>query len=114
MEKRGKNLVSLTGEECYKFRCAMLHQGKAVHNHAKFYNIVYMKNGISHNNVSTSRDGRSNLYIDIPTFCRDIISSGADWFNARSKNKIVQKYLNQMIQGRPAAQTDFGRGPYVA
>ena len=64
---------SLTGDQCYQFRCALLHQGRLQPDRAQGYSRMFFlePNGglIMHNNVMGDA-----LNIDVRIFCGDLIA----------------------------------------
>lgn len=71
--------TSLSGNDCYMLRCAVLHQGRMTHTKSNFKGVIFVKPGAInakfHNNIIDEY-----LNIDIYDFCFDMINSATDWF----------------------------------
>lgn len=69
----------LTGEDCYYFRCSILHQGTTKHKNSSFERILFVEpfqnNNVFHNNILNNA-----LNIDIQEFCNDLIVAAREWF----------------------------------
>lgn len=71
----------LNGDQCYSFRCAMLHQARSIHPKLGYDRVLFLeptfatKAGVVlHNNVI---DGALNL--DVGIFCRDVVDAVRVW-----------------------------------
>src|SRR3990167_10578362 len=64
----------LTGEDCYYFRCSLLHQGSSYHPKSSYSRIIFVEpqatTNIFHNNILNNA-----LNIDVRIFCKDIIET---------------------------------------
>ena len=67
----GQKYPRLDADECYQMRCSMLHQGASAA--ASYSRVIFVGPGPLkvHNSVS----GGNALYLDLPTFCEDVISA---------------------------------------
>jgi len=99
--------TSLTGEVCYYYRCAALHQGRAAHPKMKYSRILFIEPGSSgvmmHNNVMNDA-----LNIDVGRFCEDIISSCESWLASVAADPTVQRNLASSMRRHPQ-----GLSPYI-
>lgn len=99
--------TSLTGEVCYYYRCAALHQGRATHQKMQYSRIIFVEPGshgiMMHNNVMNDA-----LNIDVRRFCEDVISSCEDWLVAVAADPAVQQNLVSSMQRYPQ-----GLAPYI-
>ena len=98
--------TTITGEVCYYYRCAALHQGRATHPRMQYSRIVFVEPNprfIMHNNVMNDA-----LNIDVKAFCEDIISACEAWLTAAAADPTVQSNLASSMQRYPQ-----GLSPYI-
>ena len=92
--------TSLTGDVCYYYRCAALHQGRATHPKMQYRRIIFVEPGnhgiTMHNNVMDDA-----LNIDVRIFCEDVISSCEAWLVSVAANPTVQQNLVSSMQRYP-------------
>ncbi len=71
--------TSFSGETCYFYRCAMLHQGRASHPKLEFERVAFLEP----NRSLAIHDCIINnvLVIDIPTFCEDMVDAVSEWLS---------------------------------
>lgn len=102
---------SLSGLQCWQFRCSLLHQGRLQPDKPERYSRMFFlepSGGIvMHNNVMNDA-----LNIDVRVFCRDLIESAVSWlagvegtepYESNAK-KSIQRYpdgLEPWVQGYP-------------
>ena len=79
---------NLSGEDCYYFRCSMLHQGSSQHPKSNYSRVLFIEPGFSkyifHDNVINDA-----LNIDVRIFCKDIIKGVEHWLKDVEKNRFV-------------------------
>jgi hypothetical protein len=100
---RGDHYVTFTSGECYKMRCSMLHQGQSLHEDAKFQQIAFTTENMSHNNHSFNGGLNSEscaLNLNLKIFCQDIIDSAREWALEKEHHKIVQKNMLKIAKKR--------------
>lgn len=99
--------TSLTGDVCYYYRCAALHQGRASHPKMQYSRIIFVEPDnhgiIMHNNVMNDA-----LNIDVGRFCEDVISGCEDWLAFVASDPTVQKNMASSMQRYPQ-----GLAPYI-
>jgi hypothetical protein len=82
--------ATLTGEACYFYRCAVLHQGRAQHPRLGFSRILFVEPGSTtiacHNNVLNDA-----LNIDAAIFCGDIVLGANAWLEGLPINRTIPK-----------------------
>lgn len=87
----------LTGENCYNFRCSMLHQGTTQYGKGSFSRILFVEpqttSNIFHNNIIGDA-----LNIDVKRFCNDIIEVASKWFNQIQDDNNFQKNYDKFIR----------------
>ena len=98
---------NVSGEDIYKIRCALLHQGKLNHDNPNFERILFQvptnRGFVLHNNTI---NGALNLNLKI--FIEDIISGYELWHTEQKENVDVIKNKNKSIQYYPN-----GLPPYI-
>jgi len=97
---------SLSGRQCYKFRCAMLHQGRMTHADLGYARILFIEPGsgfIAHNNVINDA-----LNLDVQRFCQDMIDGTLQWLSAVEGTEPYETNLKQAVQRHPD-----GLPPYI-
>ena len=74
---------TLTGLDCYYFRCSMLHQGRTHHPASSFARIFFIEptatGNVFHNNVINDA-----LNIDVRIFVNDLVIAAERWLAAAS------------------------------
>lgn len=94
------------GDDIYKIRCALLHQGKLNHDNPNYERILFQIpfNGmVFHNNIMNNA---INLNLDI--FVKDIIDGYYDWKEEHGTDDIVLTNLKHSINIYPN-----GFAPYI-
>lgn len=93
----------LTGEQCYAYRCGVLHQGRSSHEQLGYSKIIFIEpspNRVLHRN--TLNDAYN---IDLGIFCNDITSAVREWLSSVSSNIHFQNnypdFLKRYEQGIP-------------
>lgn len=98
---------NFSGESCYAFRCAALHQGRTDHNALGYSRILFLapsqSGAVMHNNVLNDA-----LNLDISEFCADVIAGVRQWLIDDCANAFVQKNLESMLRRHAG-----GIPPYV-
>lgn len=91
--------VNLTAEQCYGFRCKLLHQGLSQYTQNTLERIVfaYPSNNFFNNNQFIE-NGKVTVNIDLLTFCHDMINSVRIWLHRAQKIPESQAKLNQLIR----------------
>ena len=102
---------SFSGQDCYHFRCSLLHQGSTQHPKGAFSRILFVEpgstSGVFHNNILNDA-----LNIDVSIFCGDMIEGVKAWLPgardlphfAANENRFVTRYrhgLAPYIVGLP-------------
>ncbi len=99
--------ATLTGEACYFYRCAVLHQGRAQHPKLAFSRILFVEPGattnVFHNNVLNDA-----LNIDASIFCADVIEGANRWLQTAERADNYQKNFPLFMQRYPK-----GLPPYI-
>ena len=97
---------ALSAEECYRFRCALVHQGKTHHDKSRFDKIMFLDPDIGlvmHNCII---DGVLDL--DIVIFCNLMIAAVRKWETEMKDNLNFAKNYEKLIRVHPD-----GIPPYI-
>lgn len=99
----------LTGEMCYAYRCAMLHQGRAHHAKMGYTRIMFLEPG-SHENGIQYVDVGGPLLVKLETFCGQILEGVRRWRAAVCDNEDYKRNLAKTVQRYPETfgQLRFG------
>ncbi len=86
----------LTGEDCYQFRCSLLHQGTSQHPRARYARVIFveptLQNIVMHCNILNDA-----LNLDLNIFCRDVIMGVEQWLqNYEGTNRYNENYSRFM------------------
>jgi hypothetical protein len=90
----------LTGTDCYRYRCAMLHQGRSHHRKRTYSKTVFLlakQQNIAYCGAFTG-DGGETLYVDAPLFCRHIVLSAFDWLEKVEDTDRFKKNSAEFVQ----------------
>jgi hypothetical protein len=100
--------ATFTGEACYFYRCAILHQGRAQHPKLGFSRILFVEpestTNVFHNNILNDA-----LNIDVSIFCNDIIQGALNWLKVAENSDNYKKNFPLFMQRYPN-----GLPPYIA
>ena len=94
------NKQKLSGENCYFFRCAMLHEGKMEHEKLEFSKIIFLEP----NDFITCKgniyqiNGQKVLNIDVVDFCNEMINCTIDWWQKNKDNQIAKKNYETIVK----------------
>lgn len=89
----------LSGDDCYYFRCSLLHQGSSQHDKSNYSRIIFLEptsNRIFHNNIV-----RDALNIDVRIFCIDIINGVHQWLKKVESTELYKKNYDKFIKRHP-------------
>lgn len=97
----------LTGDQCYAFRCAFLHQA-ATGGHPKGYvRVIFLEpatsSGMMHNNLMGDV-----LNIDVGIFCGQMTSAARTWMGARAGTEPYETNSQKLVRRHPN-----GIAPYI-
>lgn len=96
----------LTGEQCYAYRCGILHQGRANHNNLGYSRIIFLEPG---SNTTLYRNTLNDAYnIDLKIFCSDIVSGVQDWLKTMEGHASFQKNYDHLMK-----RHENGLAPYI-
>ena len=96
-----KDVVFMTGNDCYALRCSFLHQGMDEIANQPARNILerfifYVPN--SNNNVNHLNFRGNTLSLQIQLFCEEIIAAIERWLADIANDAAKQQLLNNMVR----------------
>jgi len=97
----------LNGQNCYLFRCSMLHQGSASNLRGGYSRILFIEPGattsILHCNVMDNA-----LNIDVRIFCNAMIAGALRWLNSVGGTPRFTRNYGRFVRRYPS-----GLAPYI-
>ncbi len=97
----------LTGEDCYYYRCSVLHQGSSQNPKSTYSRILFVEpsatTNILHCNILNDA-----LNIDVRIFCNDIISGALLWLKENENTELYKKNYNKFMR-----RYSNGLSPYI-
>lgn len=102
-----KHSLFLTSEDCYCFRCSLLHQGSSQHPKSNYSRILFIEpsatTNVLHNNIINDA-----LNIDVLIFCNDILSGAETWLQENEETEDFKRNYNKFMKMYPE-----GLAPYI-
>lgn len=95
------------GEDCYNFRCSLLHQTASAHPKGKFSRILFVEPTAIDSDLHC-RIVEGALVLDVRIFCQEIIKGAEKWLEEKEKTELFQKNMAKFIRRYPE-----GLPPYV-
>ena len=101
---------SLSGADCYHFRCRLLHQGSALTPKAPMANrFFFIEPGNSRIRMHNNRmNGAFN--IDVGIFCKDMTNAARRWLIAVAGDATYQENAANSIRRHPNGLSPFVQG----
>lgn len=97
----------LNGENCYYFRCSLLHQGSSQHNKSNYKRVLFVEpsatTNIFHNNIMNDA-----LNIDVRIFCNDLVGGAEKWLGENENTDLYKKNYDKFMRRYPN-----GLPPYI-
>ena len=101
-----------TGEDCYYFRCSLLHQGSTQHESSRYRRIFFREpvmddpdDDLFHMNIIEGA-----LNIDVRVFCAEILSGGLRWHEQAQTTPEYQRNYPRFAQRYPHGLAPYGVG----
>lgn len=103
-KERSGNCIN--SEDCYYFRCSMLHQGSSQHSKGRYsrYIFVESRSMFMHCNVMEN----NALNIDITVFCNSMLEGAEKWLQKYESQEVDKRNFNKFIKRHP-----LGLQPYI-
>lgn len=110
---------TLTGEDCYRLRCSMLHQGSAQKPEARYRRYAFLPGRGLHNIaighlVLNGVDMGGLIQLSIPQFCQDIIRGAIAWLSEVENSLEFRQNYDRFLQFRPNGLPPIVGGPIIA
>lgn len=105
-DKYGSN-TNFSADDCYNYRCAILHLGKTNNGKIPFKKILFLEkpktSGIESLHMVNvgSETVNKSLLINIEAFCRDMINAVNKWTQNNQDNKFYTKNVSDSIKRYP-------------
>lgn len=100
-----EDTVFLTADDCWRFRCSMLHQGCTSHSRSTYSRIVFtepnMDGNISHRNVIRVNPlGVTVLQLQVDEFCKEVIDAAMEWLRKHEMTETYKKNYEMFVKRR--------------
>ena len=97
----------LSGDDCYEFRCSLLHQGSSQHSKSNYSRVLFVEpsatTNVFHNNIMNDA-----LNIDVRIFCQDIVEGANKWLQKVENTELYKKNYDKFMRRYPN-----GLEPYI-
>lgn len=107
----------MDGDIMWALRNGVVHQGVLSKKSKRYDRIIFTIHGGIHNCISEGNAGiaESALTLDATTFCRDMIASVQEWYEAKKDDEAVVANLPRLLQFRPGGvMPHFFNVPVIA
>ncbi len=106
----------LSGQDCYRLRCSLLHQGSAGHPRSVVGRVVLVEpmatGNVVHRASVTAPDGSAALVLDVRT-CSDMASAALGWWASAQADATVQRNHQRFARRMPLGLPPFIVGTSV-
>jgi hypothetical protein len=106
---RYSSQIFLSGEDCYHFRCSLLHQGFSQHPRSTYARVIFVEPAAT-TNVFHCNVLNGALNIDVRIFCKDIIAGAVEWLDKVEGTEHHKKNMERFIQRYPQGLPPYIRG----
>lgn len=100
--------LSLTGQDCYRLRCSLLHQASTIHPYSSFSRVIFTfptaNRHTFHNNIMNEA-----LNLDIPLFVQQLVGGVRTWTSDMNNNTNYTRNIANIVKLRPD-----GLPPYIS
>ena len=100
-EENIKEKQELTGNDCYYFRCAMLHEGKMKHHKIEHSRIIFLvpnNTFFLSGNIFKDINWDNSINIDLPMFCNEMINCATQWWEENKNNEVVKENYKTIVK----------------
>jgi hypothetical protein len=90
----------LTGRECYKYRCVMLHQGRSHDPRVRYTKTIFMvaqQHNIAYCGAFTAENDLT-ICIDISMFCRNMVNAAYEWLEKIEQTELYKKNSEKFLE----------------
>ncbi len=103
--------VWLTGQDCYRLRCSLLHQGTTAHPAGTYTRFIFTEHHPDGIRVHMNRMD-DDLNLGIPEFTRDMAEAGVAWLDRVEQTPLFQqnysRFLRRYPEGVPGNPINLG------
>jgi len=97
------------GQDCYSFRCSMLHQGSTMNPRSSYSRILFLEPGADRRNLILHCNVLNDaLNLDVKIFCNTMIEAAERWLDEVSGTELFKTNFNKFIRRYPN-----GFSPYI-
>ena len=107
-----RHYSNLTGEDCYRLRCGVLHAGKMGRPDDQYDRVMFeVPSEHSNNNHETLMEGnvldgtpqphQRVLILLAVDFCEEVIDAAHAWYRDRSEDAFVQANMHSLVKMHP-------------
>ncbi len=100
----------LNGEDVYKFRCSLLHQGRMV---GKSKKLIFIEPGQTTNSTHYNCYGNDIYDIDVDSFVLEILAGAREWLRIVENSQRFQNNYNQFARRHPSGYQNHLGGVVV-
>ena len=110
--------TNFSAEDCWHFRCALLHQGHSSHKKMDYKRILFVEPlrntpfGMHACAIGTKTKEKS-LVIDLRVFCSDIIKGTQKWMKENENSRIYKKNNPRLVKRYPQGVAPFFGMPII-
>jgi len=97
-----------SGQACYKFRCALLHQGRSQRPSDQYSNILFIEPGHQNYNIHYCVIGGGALLIQLDEFVEEVLRGCEMWLEAVEATEPFKSNYQSFARRHPQ-----GLAPYV-
>ncbi|KAF0134743.1 MAG: hypothetical protein FD145_460 [Candidatus Saganbacteria bacterium] len=97
----------LSGDDCYKFRCSLIHQGSSQHPKSNYSRVLFVEPS-STTNIFHKLIMNDALNIDVHIFCNDIVAGVNDWLQKVENSELYKINYDKFMRRYPN-----GLKPYI-
>jgi hypothetical protein len=89
----------LNGEDCYNYRCSVLHQGSTNNIKSRYTNTIFMRTEMKNVAYCGAFTLQSNtvLCVDIDIFCENIVKAGWEWLEIVQETELYKRNSEKLI-----------------
>lgn len=96
---------NLTGEQCYAYRCGILHQGRANHKKLGYSRIIFIEPGST---MTFHRNILNDAYnIDLRLFSGDVITGVRAWLDEVQNSQHFRTNYEHLMKRYPNGLTPY-------
>lgn len=98
---------NFTAEDCWNFRCAILHQGRSNNGKIAYKRIMFFEPNARvgiygmHSCVVGSKTSEKSLLIDVKIFCSDMICGAQKWMKENENSEVYKKNNQNLVKRYP-------------